>query len=233
MATLTSPPEPVARVMDAAINHTHSQKPRGRGQGSEYRLNLLVKENFIKLTVMLQIRKLLFIPVFALIFHAISSTVEAGSESCDVDIPKSCPPRPPSSHGINNNSRNPFNRPYSLDSLSTFVSIFKEAVYSSQSLSCLFDFDNTPATEFSEKIYQVILEALQTLGADDQIYAATKGPYVREMERAAMCYQSQYEALSAGFVNFLTSSGLFTVDSVLMVCLEYGNEWKLAAQACQ
>ncbi|GIY13439.1 uncharacterized protein CEXT_814341 [Caerostris extrusa] len=131
------------------------------------------------------------------------------------------------------------------DSFNTFIYTFK-AVYSSQPLSRLFDFDNTPATEFSEKIYQVILEALKTLGADDQIYAATKADiltpynsiqfalaYVREMERASMCYQSQYEALSAGFVNFLTSLGLFTVDSALMVCLEYGNEWKLAAQACQ
>ncbi|GIY67653.1 uncharacterized protein CDAR_621471 [Caerostris darwini] len=221
---------------------------------------------------MLQIRKLLLIPVFAFIFHTISPSVETGSASCDVEVSRSCPPRPPSSNRISRPSI-----PYSLDSFNTFVTIFKEAVCSSQSLSRLFDFDNIPATEFSEKLYQVILEALKTLGAEDQIYAATKAvepitknfysvsselviqiyvkfvakylftqdiltpyntiqlalAYVREMERSAMCYQSQQEALSAGFVNFLTSSGLFTVDSALMVCLEYGNEWKLAAQAWQ
>ncbi|GIY67655.1 uncharacterized protein CDAR_621481 [Caerostris darwini] len=215
---------------------------------------------------MLQIKKALLIAIFALIFSALTTSTPA---SCDVQVSRSCPPRRPSFNGIYRLSI-----PNSLDSFNTFVIIFKEAVYSSQDLTRIFDFDNTPATEFAEYKYEPILDALQKLGAEDQIYLATKAvqpitenfnilssdlviqtyariiakyllsqyiltpyntirlalAYVREMERAARCYQSQYEAMKEGFVNFLVTLDLFTAENALMVCLAYGNEWKLAAQ---
>ncbi|GIY13443.1 uncharacterized protein CEXT_814381 [Caerostris extrusa] len=143
-----------------------------------------------------------------------------------------------------------------------------------EDLTRIFDYDNTPATTFAEYKYEQILDVLQKVGADDQIYLATKAvqpitenfntvssdlviqtdariiakyllsqyiltpyntirlalAYVREMERAARCYQSQYEAKKEGLVNFLITLDLFTAENALMLCLAYGNEWKLAAQ---
>ncbi|KAF8777385.1 hypothetical protein HNY73_014253 [Argiope bruennichi] len=110
----------------------------------------------------------------------------------------------------------------------------------------------TPNPEFvAQQAIEAVVENYDKLSSDIviQIYANTVAKYLftqgvltpqnyvqlaknfaKMIEEAAVGNDSPYAAHDEGFVRFLDSFGLFTPDKALLVAVQYGNEWEMAAK---